>query len=92
MVAIKGNFLLGLNFVVVQLYPIRPGATMMSSFLVNVALILAMSSAVIQFCAQAFASYANNTMIFDIFGSQVGGQGRVGGWVKRSWRLGVSLQ
>eukprot|EP00877_Chromochloris_zofingiensis_P003260 jgi/Chrzof1/12935/Cz07g13030.t1 len=70
-VAIKGNFLLGLNFLVVSLYPIRPGATMMSSFLINTALILAMSSAVIQFCASAFATYANNTMIFDIFGNQV---------------------
>ncbi len=71
MVAIKGNFLLGLNFLVVRLYPMRPGATMMSSFLVNVALILAMSSAVTQFCAQAFASYASNTIIFEIFGNDV---------------------
>jgi hypothetical protein len=70
-VAIKGNFLLGLNFLVVQLYPMRPGATMMSSFLVNVALILAMSSAVTQFCASAFASYASNTIIFEIFGNDV---------------------
>ena len=29
-VAIKGNFLLGLNFIVVSLYPVRVGATMMS--------------------------------------------------------------
>jgi LMBR1 domain-containing protein 1 len=70
-VAIKGNFLLGLNFLVVSLYPIRVGATLMSSFLVNTALILAMSSAVIQFCASAFASYANSTQIFDVFGNQV---------------------
>lgn len=70
-VAIKGNFLLGLNFLVISLYPIRVGATLMSSFLVNTALILAMSSAVIQFCASAFASYANSTQIFDVFGNQV---------------------
>lgn len=70
-VAIKGNFLLGLNFLVVSLYPIRVGATLMSSFLVNTALILAMSTAVIQFCSSAFASYANNTQIFDVFGNQV---------------------
>ena len=31
-VAIKGNFMLGLNFVVVSLYPVRVGATMMSRF------------------------------------------------------------
>lgn len=70
-VAIKGNFLLGLNFLVVSLYPIRVGATLMSSFLVNTALILAMSCAVIQFCASAFSAYASNSMIFGIFGSQV---------------------
>jgi hypothetical protein len=70
-VAIKGNFLLGLNFLIVSLYPIRVGATLMSSFLVNTALILAMSCAVIQFCASAFSAYANSSMIFGIFGSQV---------------------
>lgn len=69
-VAIKGNFLLGLNLLVVSLYPIRVGATLMSSFLVNTALCLAMSCAVIQFCASAFSAYASNTNIFDIFGSQ----------------------
>jgi LMBR1 domain-containing protein 1 len=76
-VAIKGNFLLGLNFLVVSLYPIRVGATLMSSFLVNTALILAMACAVIQFCASAFSAYANATQIFDIFGSQVRQDGRV---------------
>jgi hypothetical protein len=70
-VAIKGNFMLGLNFLFISLYPMRVGATMMSSFLVNVAIILTMSAAVIQFCSQAFAVYANNTAIADIFGNQV---------------------
>jgi hypothetical protein len=94
-VAVKGNFLLGLNFLVVRLYPMRPGATVMSSFLVNVALVLAMSGAVTQFCASAFASYASNTIIFEIFGNDVGlffgglgvclggwgvGDGVFGGW------------
>lgn len=63
--------MLGLNFLVIKLYPMRPGATMMSSFLINTALILIMSPAIIQFCAQAFAVYANNTSIFDVFGNQV---------------------
>lgn len=63
--------MLGLNFLVIKLYPMRAGATMMSSFLVNTALILIMSPAIIQFCAQAFAVYANNTAIFDVFGNQV---------------------
>ncbi|GFR51273.1 hypothetical protein Agub_g13581 [Astrephomene gubernaculifera] len=70
-VAMKGNFLMGLNFLIIKLYPMRPGATMMSSFLVNTALILVMSPAIVQFCAQAFAVYANGTSIFDVFGNQV---------------------
>lgn len=71
-VAMKGNFMLGLNFVFVKLYPMRPGATMVSSLLVNTAIILTMTPAVLQFCAQAFAVYAVNTDISDIFGVQVG--------------------
>ncbi|GLC46184.1 hypothetical protein PLESTB_001198800 [Pleodorina starrii] len=70
-VAMKGNFMLGLNFLVIKLYPMRPGATMMSSFLVNTALILVMAPAIVQFCAQAFAVYADGTSIFDVFGNQV---------------------
>jgi LMBR1 domain-containing protein 1 len=62
---------------------------MMSSFLVNVALILAMSSAVTQFCASAFASYASNTIIFEIFGndvSRIGWLGWLGGWcLRKGW-------
>ncbi|EFJ42278.1 hypothetical protein VOLCADRAFT_67279 [Volvox carteri f. nagariensis] len=70
-VAMKGNFILGLNFLIIKLYPMRPGATMMSSFLVNTALILVMAPAIVQFCAQAFAVYADGTSIFDVFGNQV---------------------
>ena len=51
----------------------------MSSFLVNTALILAMSCAVIQFCASAFSAYANSSMIFGIFGSQVRAHARCTG-------------
>ena len=81
-VAIKGNFLMGLNFVVIKLYPMRPGATMVSSLLVNTAIILTMMPAILQFCATAFAVYAVNTDIFDIFAVQVGdsgGRSRAGG-------------
>ncbi|GLI61361.1 hypothetical protein VaNZ11_003724 [Volvox africanus] len=70
-VAMKGNFMLGLNFLIIKLYPMRPGSTMMSSFLVNTALVLVMAPAIVQFCAQAFAVYANGTSIFDVFGNQV---------------------
>lgn len=69
--AVKGNFLLGLNFLVVKLYPMRAGATLMSAFLVNMAIILIMTPAILQFCAQAFAVYADGTDIFDVFGNQV---------------------
>mmetsp|Transcript_21904 Transcript_21904/g.37447 ORF Transcript_21904/g.37447 Transcript_21904/m.37447 type:complete len:440 (-) Transcript_21904:1453-2772(-) len=70
-IAIKGNFMLGLNFVVVKLYPMRPGATMMSSLLVNSAVILLMAPALLQFASQAFAAYASNADIYDVFGNQV---------------------
>lgn len=70
-VAMKGNFMLGLNLVIVNLYPMRPGATMMNAFLVNTGIILFMTPAIIQFCAQAFAIYANGSQIFDVFGNQV---------------------
>lgn len=43
----------------------------MSSFLVNSALILLASTAVVQFCATAFEPYANETAITDIFGSTI---------------------
>ncbi len=70
-VAMKGNFMLGLNFVFIKLYPMRVGATMMSAFLVNTAIVLAMAPAILQFCATAFAVYGAQTDIFDIFGNQV---------------------
>lgn len=48
----------------------RPGATIMSSFLFNIALILIATTASIQFCATAFAQYADGTEILNIFGNQ----------------------
>ena len=44
---------------------------MMSSFLVNSALILLASSAVVQFCATAFEAYAQQTSIQEIFGTDI---------------------
>ncbi|GAX73906.1 hypothetical protein CEUSTIGMA_g1356.t1 [Chlamydomonas eustigma] len=71
-ISMKGNFLLGLNFFFIKLYPMRPGATLSSSLLVNTGIIVVMSPAILQFCAQAFGEYASNSDIFDIFGVQVG--------------------
>jgi LMBR1 domain-containing protein 1 len=41
----------------------------MSSFLVNLALVMAAVPAVVQFSAAAFGAYAQGTAVFDVFGS-----------------------
>ncbi len=43
----------------------------MNDMLFNVALVLLATNAAIQFCAQAFALYANETAIHEIWGDQV---------------------
>lgn len=68
---VKGNFKFGLNFLLFRVHPIRKGATVMSSFLFNVALILVATTATIQFAATAFALYASNTAILQIYGNTV---------------------
>ena len=68
---IKGCTKVGLNLLVFTVHPMKPGATLMSSFLFNVALILLATNAAIQFCQQSFALYANETAIFQIWGGQV---------------------
>jgi LMBR1 domain-containing protein 1 len=67
----KGNFKFGLNLLIFRVHPMRKGATIMSSFLFNVALILLATTATIQFCATAFALYADGTAINDIYGNQL---------------------
>ncbi|KAI3435533.1 hypothetical protein D9Q98_001598 [Chlorella vulgaris] len=67
----KGNFKFGLNLLIFRVHPMRRGATIMSSFLFNVALILLATTASIQFCATAFALYADGTAVYDIFGNQL---------------------
>lgn len=71
MCVIKGNFKFGLNLLLFKVHPMRPGATIMSSFLFNIALILIATTASIQFCATAFAQYADGTEILNIFGNQL---------------------
>lgn len=68
---VKGNFKFGLNLLIFRVHPMRPGATVMSSFLFNVALILLATTATIQFCTAAFALYADGTSINDIYGAQL---------------------
>lgn len=68
---VKGNFKFGLNLLLFRVHPMRRGATVMSSFLFNVALILLATTATIQFCVSAFSLYADGTAVLDIFGSQL---------------------
>ena len=70
-ITVKGCSKFGLNLLVISLHPMKVGGTLMSSFLFNVALILLSTQAVIQFCAQAFAVYAESTEVQDIFGNEV---------------------
>lgn len=67
----KGTMKVGLNLLIISIHPMRRGATLMSSILFNVALVLVACLAVIQFCAQAFALYAYETAIYEIFTNQV---------------------
>lgn len=68
---IKGSFRFGVNLLFFRIHPVKPGATVMSSLLFNVALILLASTAAIQFAASAFALYAQDTAILDIYGNTV---------------------
>ena len=70
-ITVKGCAKFGLNLLVISVHPMRVGNTLMSSFLFNVALILLATQAVIQFCAQAFAVYAEQTDVQGIFGNEI---------------------
>ncbi|KAL0426247.1 UNVERIFIED_CONTAM: LIMR family protein [Sesamum latifolium] len=65
---IAGATMLGLKIVFITIHPMKWGATLMNSFLFNVGLILLCSISVIQFCATAFAYYAQATAAQEIFG------------------------
>ncbi|KAK6943125.1 LMBR1-like membrane protein, partial [Dillenia turbinata] len=65
---IAGAMMLGLRLVFITIHPMKWGATLMNSFLFNVGLILLCSISVIQFCATAFAYYAQATSAQEIFG------------------------
>ena len=71
-VTVKGCTKVGMNLLLFTVHPMKPGATLMSSFLFNTALVLLATNAVIQFCQQAFALYASSSAISEIWGNQVG--------------------
>ena len=70
-ITVKGCMRFGLNLLFVSVHPMRVGKTLLSSFLFNVALVLLSTQAVIQFCAQAFAVYAEQTDVQDIFSNEI---------------------
>ncbi|RAL52156.1 hypothetical protein DM860_017293 [Cuscuta australis] len=65
---IAGAMMVGMKLVFITIHPMKWGATLMNSFLFNVGLILLCSISVIQFCATAFAYYAQATAAQEIFG------------------------
>ncbi|KAM3206808.1 hypothetical protein ACQJBY_062150 [Aegilops geniculata] len=65
---IAGEMMLGLKLVFITIHPMKWGGTLMNSFLFNVGSILLCSISVIQFCATAFAYYAQATAAQEIFG------------------------
>lgn len=68
---IKGCTKVGLLLLFFTVRPMRVGATLMNDMLFNTALVLLATNAAIQFCAQAFALYANETAIHEIWGDEV---------------------
>ncbi|EIE26974.1 hypothetical protein COCSUDRAFT_12091 [Coccomyxa subellipsoidea C-169] len=70
-ITIKGCTKVGLLLLVFTVRPMRAGATLMNDMLFNVALVLLATNAAIQFCAQAFALYANQMAIHEIWGDQI---------------------
>jgi LMBR1 domain-containing protein 1 len=68
----KGNFKFGLRiFIIFPIHPMKLGATMLNSFLFNVGLILLTSLATVQFCTNAFQSYAQFAQANAIFGLSI---------------------
>jgi LMBR1 domain-containing protein 1 len=69
--AIKGCFKFGLRFMLVDLHPMRPGRTYMSSFMFNIGMVLLCALPSVQFAQEAFSQYARFTVIRQMFGIQV---------------------
>ena len=69
--AIKGCFKFGLRFMLVDLHPMRPGRTYMSSFMFNIGMVLLCALPSVQFAQEAFSEYARFTVIRQLFGIQV---------------------
>jgi LMBR1 domain-containing protein 1 len=70
---VKGNFRLGVRFLVFKLYPMEVGNTLMNAFLFNTWIILLTSIPAVQFCVEAFPIYTSDTQASVMFGTQVRG-------------------
>eukprot|EP01007_Sphenomonas_quadrangularis_P001578 NODE_257_length_1725_cov_138.060859_g192_i0.p1 GENE.NODE_257_length_1725_cov_138.060859_g192_i0~~NODE_257_length_1725_cov_138.060859_g192_i0.p1 ORF type:complete len:521 (+),score=155.82 NODE_257_length_1725_cov_138.060859_g192_i0:34-1596(+) len=67
----KGCIKVGTRFLLFEIHPMKPGDTLMNSFLFNSMLILLTATAVVQFASQAFQAYASSTAIDSLFTTYV---------------------
>jgi LMBR1 domain-containing protein 1 len=68
---VNGNFKIGLRFLIMEIHPMKVGGTYMSSFLVNMILLLLQTPALINFIALAFSNSFVLTDIDTIMNSMV---------------------
>lgn len=65
---LKGNFKFGVRIpFVFEIYPVKPGGTLMNSLIMNVLLVMLASVALTQFCTLAFDMYSRFTGIDALF-------------------------
>lgn len=64
---VAGQIKIGSRILFISIHPLKPGDTLMNSFLWNVGLMLLCSITITQFCASAFATYARETAIDAFF-------------------------
>ncbi len=68
---VKGNFKLGIRFLVFKMYPMEVGNTYMSAFLANIWVLCLCTFPLVQFITVAFPVYARYTAIETLFGGQI---------------------
>lgn len=68
---ISGSIKFAGRFFLISIHPMKVNGTMMNSFLFNVGILLVCSVAAIQLCTTAFAQFANNSAIAQIFVVQI---------------------
>jgi len=67
----KGNEKVGLRFFIVEIHPMKFGATYMNSFMVNTSLILLCIAPLVQFVSSSLREYVVLTDVDAIFGQQI---------------------